>query len=65
MNGGSTFSKATNVGLFSFSSFSFQEGFENLVTALYPKFASDRLLAGESQVVMELAEVLAYVASSL
>ena len=31
--------------------------FENLVSALYPKFVSERLLAGDTQIVLEVPEV--------
>ena len=34
-----------------------KESFETLVAALYPKFASERLLTGESQIVVEVPDV--------
>ena len=34
-----------------------KEKFETLVSALYPKFASEKLLAGDHQIVMEVPEV--------
>eukprot|EP00906_Rhabdomonas_costata_P001083 RCo001628 len=34
-----------------------KQSFENLVSALYPRFASERLLAGDTQIHLELPEV--------